>query len=100
MPGANQSGRYRDRKGTTSDLIENGSQASIAIVDTWITMNVPASRPAKRWTSSTTKRGQRRNVFLPAIVKPRPTPIVTTTYAANPAARATYQSSGLDVRCI
>jgi hypothetical protein len=70
MPSPVQIGLYRETSGTTSASGEKGSQLSIAIVATWRTTNVPTSRPPKRCTSSSAKRGHRCIRFFPA--RPRP----------------------------
>ena len=62
-------------------------------------MKVPTRIPPKRCTSSSAKRGQRSSFRRDDIVSPSETTIVSSTYATTPAARAAYQSTGLDVRC-
>ena len=85
--------------GTITCSGENGRYESIATVRTCSATKNPTSSPPKRCTSSTANFGHLLDRALPAIVSPSASTIVSTTYAAIPAARAAYQSMGLAVRC-
>src|SRR5439155_10372332 len=99
IPSATGSGLKLDTNGTRSAVSEIGVYESIAIVATWIATNVPVRIPAKRWTSSRAKRGHFGSRRLPDSVRPSATTAERSKYATIPAARAAYQSTGLEVRC-